>query len=46
MAAPVGLHDAFQEMQEMQERPCGATDETAVQNGDSRKSQASKHPNF
>ena len=33
-------------MQEMQERPCGATDENVVQSGVSRKGQASKPLNF
>ena len=38
--------DPGQEMQEMQERPCGATDESVVQSGVSRKDQASKPLNF
>ncbi len=36
----------MQEIQEIQERPYGATGEAAVQSGVSRKGQASKPPNF
>ena len=38
--------DPEQEMQEMQERPCGAIGEAVVQSGVSRKGQASKPLNF